>query len=166
MMLAGLQFLPGYLAFENRPPTLEWLYPFFFVVGISLYGELFNELRDLDGDLKAGLRHTAAVIGPRLTYWLMMTTLTIGLFCGGMTFFWLKIIPTWVVILMVVAAVALIILPAIRARRQRSMLAVQESFQKPLEAAAALALGIQFAAPWAWTIIVPWAQWLLRLKLF
>jgi 4-hydroxybenzoate polyprenyltransferase len=155
MMLAGLQFLPGYLAFSNRPQNFDWLFPFTCVVAISLYGELFNELRDLDGDLKAGLRHTGAMLGARPTYWLMMLVLAIGVYCGFVTIFLLDIIPTWVVILLGAGALALTIGPAIVIRQHQDALALQESFQKPLEIAAAFALGVQFAGPWAWTMFGP-----------
>jgi len=157
MMLAGLQFLPGYMAFDNRPDNFYWLFPFTFVTAISLYGELFNELRDLDGDLKAGLRHTAATIGPRLTYWLMLLVLAVGAYCGFVTIFLLGLIPTWVVILLISGALVLNIRPVYYARRKHNMIALQESFQKPLEIAAAFALSVQFAAPWAWAILGPWA---------
>jgi 4-hydroxybenzoate polyprenyltransferase len=166
MMLAGLQFLPGMLAFGHRPVTFHWLFPFTFVVAISLYGELFNELRDLDGDLKAGLRHTAVVLGPRLSYWLMMLVLSVGVYCGFVTIFLLGIIPTWVIFVLLGALVALITLPALRARRHRGALALQESFQKPIEMAGALALGVQFTGPWIWTFVGPWAGFLLSLKPF
>jgi 4-hydroxybenzoate polyprenyltransferase len=166
MMLAGLQFLPGYLAFGNRPNNFVWLYPFTFVVMVSLYGELFNELRDLEGDLKAGLHHTAAVLGKRMSYWLMMLVLSIGVYCGFVTIFLLDIIQPWVIVVLLVAVAAMITLPALRARRHRSALALQESFQKPIEIAGAFALSAQFAGPWLWTVVGPWAMLLLRIKLF
>lgn len=163
MMLAGLQFLPGMLAF-NTQPSLEWLFPFFFIVNISLYGELFNELRDLDGDLKAGLNHTASKLGYKPTYWLMMIIFSIGVACGVITFLVLHIIPLWVIVLMVILAILLIVRPALRARSHGSSLAMQESFQKPLEIAGAFAMLIQFVAPWISQIVnlpaliksVPW----------
>ena len=170
MMLAGLQFLPALLAFDPHP-SLQWIFPFTFIVCISLYGELFNELRDLDGDLAAGLNHTASKLGYRPTYWMMMSLLVVGVICGSITFFVLKIIPTWVVITLVALVVLFIIRPAMKARRQKSSLALQQSFQKPLEAAAALALLAQFIYPWANPWIIQWinmVNWnaLLRLNLF
>ena len=148
MMLAGLQFLPGMLAFSVKEAAFDWIFPFITIVAISLYGELFNELRDLDGDLAAGLNHTASKLGYKPTYWMMMSLLSIGLVCGAVTFFVLKIIPTWVVVTLLVLAVVFIIRPAIKARRHRTTLGMQQSFQKPLEAAAALALLAQFVYPW------------------
>ena len=174
MMLAGLQFLPGYLAFDNHPQTFIWLFPFTSVVAISLYGELFNELRDLDGDLKAGLRHTGAKLGARPTYWLMMSVLAVGVACAFVTIFLLDIIPTWVVILLFAVALALTIGPAILVRRNQDKIELHESFQKPIEIAAAFALGFQFAFPWAWgmvgpaisSLVGPYANMLLSFKFF
>ncbi len=130
MMLAGLQFLPGYLAFDNRPQSFIWLFPFASVVAISLYGELFNELRDLDGDLKAGLRHTGAKLGARPTYWLMMSVLAIGVACAFVTIFLLDIIPTWVVILLFAVALALTVGPAILVRRNQDKIELHEFIPK------------------------------------
>jgi 4-hydroxybenzoate polyprenyltransferase len=163
MMLAGLQFLPALLAF-NPHPDLNWIFPFVFIVSISLYGELFNELRDLEGDLAAGLNHTASKLGYKPTYWMMMSLLTIGLVCGVITFFVLRIIPPWVDVFLGVAALLFLIRPALKARRHKTSLAMQESFQKPLEAAAALALLAQFVYPWLNTLI-NWSA-LLKLNLF
>jgi len=100
--------------------------------------------------------------------------LTVGVCCGFVTIFLLDIIPTWVVIILVCAAVALTVGPAILARSHTNSLALQESFQKPLEIAAAFALGIQFAGPWAWRLVgpalvslfSPYANILLSLRFF
>ena len=164
LMLAGLQFLTGFIAFDRHQPTLQWLIPLIFVVAISLYGELFNELRDLEGDLKAGLRHTAVVLGSRLTYWIMMSLLAIGSACGFGTFFVLSIIPTWVILVLAAALAVFIAVPAYRIRRHRTALALQESFQKPLEMSGALALGVQFAGPWAWSVISSLARYVILFR--
>ncbi len=166
MMLGGLQFLAGYTAFDRRPVTLEWLFPFFFIVAISLYGELFNELRDLEGDIQAGLRHTVVVLGRQVSYWLMMGVLAAGILCGLVTFFFLEIIPTWVVLLLGGALAILIALTAYRVRRQRNGLALQESFQKPVEMAGAFALSLQFTWPLIWKLVGPWVVYIGGLKLF
>ena len=166
MMLAGLQFLPGMLAFNTRETFFDWIFPFVFIVCISLYGELFNELRDLDGDMAAGLNHTASKLGYKRTYWIMMALLSIGVICGGITFFVLKIIPTWVVITLVALAAIFIIRPAIKAHKHKTGLAMQQSFQKPLEAAAALALVAQFLYPWLYPLVQNWVNWNALLRFF
>ncbi len=64
LMLAGLQFAAAYFTFSSTlGPRFFWL--FLMSIGISAYGELFNELRDLEGDKRAGVTHTASVLGPR-----------------------------------------------------------------------------------------------------
>ncbi|MCX7669881.1 MAG: UbiA family prenyltransferase, partial [Anaerolineae bacterium] len=57
LMLAGLQFAAAYVTFSlTLGPRFFW--PFVMAVAISMYGELFNELRDLEGDRRAGVMHT------------------------------------------------------------------------------------------------------------
>ncbi len=148
MMLAGLQFLAAYLTFE-AVPLLRWVFPFVFLVAISLYGELFNELRDLEVDLEAGLTHTACLLGRRLAFWLMMGMLVTGIGSAMVTVFIVRLFAGWVLILLGVFAAVLIIPALLKVRKQRTNLALQESFQKPLEIAAAFALVLQFVGPWA-----------------
>jgi 4-hydroxybenzoate polyprenyltransferase len=148
LMLAGLQFLAAYFTFEPVP-FLRWVYPFMFVVGFSLYGEIFNELRDLAGDKQAGIKHTANLIGHRAAYWLMSGLLLIGLGSGVVTIFIIRLIPVWVLLLWAAIAVILITPKMLRLRQHSSHIAMQESFHKPVEIAAAFALFFQFIGPWA-----------------
>jgi 4-hydroxybenzoate polyprenyltransferase len=148
LMLAGLQFLSAYFTFEAAPFS-HWVFPFLFVVGISLYGELINELRDLEGDKKAGIVHTANLIGQRAAYWLMMTLLLIGVSSGVITIFINHIVPTWVLLAWVAFAVILVLPKVFLLRQHSSLVALQESFHKPIEIAAAFALLLQFVSPWA-----------------
>lgn len=148
MMLAGLQYLAAYLAFQPAP-FIRWFFPMMMVVCISLYGELFNEMRDYDHDLKAGLKHTAALLGFKATYWLMMSSLFVGISSMVITFFVVKLVPGWVLILMGILALLLLIAPLVNAWRQKGFLQLQESLQKPFEIAASFALLIQFVFPWA-----------------
>jgi 4-hydroxybenzoate polyprenyltransferase len=148
LMLAGLQFLSSFFTFKPIPFS-RWIYPFMFVVGISLYGELINELRDLEGDRKAGISHTANLIGHRAAYWLMMGLLMTGVGSGVVTIFILHLIPLWVLLSWVVLAVILVFPKVLRLRQHSSRVALQESFHKPIEIAAAFALLLQFIGQWA-----------------
>ncbi len=148
LMLAGLQFLSAYLTFEPVPFS-RWIYPFMFVVGISLYGELFNELRDLKGDQEAGITHTANLIGYRAAYILMFALLLTGVGSAFVTVFVIHLIPLWVVLLWIAFAAVLVIPKMWRIRQHSSHVAMQESFHKPVEIAAACALSAQFLSPWA-----------------
>jgi len=114
LLLAGLQLLCAYYTFASDGST--WIGPFIFVVSISLYGELFNEIRDLEGDLKAGVTHTASVIGERATGVIMIllliasgVSLTYSVVAG--------VIPLWVLGVMVVLALIILIGPLLKARR-------------------------------------------------
>lgn len=147
MMLAGFQFLPAYFAFTSALNNL-WLWPFLAVTSISMYGELFNELRDLTGDLEAGVRHTASVLGQRATQILANILLALGVIALVITLFVVVLIPVWVLIVMVVLALILIVPPLLRVRRSQNMVQLQGSFQVPLTIAAAAALLIGYLAPW------------------
>ncbi len=157
LMLAGLQYLSGYFTFSD---TLNkgWFWPLLFVSAISIYGELFNEMRDIVGDRQAHLRHTAIVLGEKNTQILMILMIGLGVFSGVITFFVLHTIPGWVLLVMVGLALIFTLPPLIRLQRNEKSIKIQQSFQKPLEQAAALALVLQF--------ITPWLDQLLNLGLF
>jgi 4-hydroxybenzoate polyprenyltransferase len=101
LSLAGLQFLCAYFAFNQGQPY-SWTF-FLFTVMISVYGELNNELRDIEVDKKAGIRHTADLIGIKWTKVLMVISLIIALVMLGV-FLWLEMIPLWLLIVPLVLA--------------------------------------------------------------
>ena len=147
LMLAGLQFFCAYFSFTNQLNE-KWFFPFLFVVCISIYGELFNEIRDLEGDRKAKLRHTAIVLGERASHILMLVVLSIGSMSGAISFFFIQLIPFWVIILMACLATLFILPPVLKIRHSHSSIEIQAPLHKPLERAAALALLLQFLLPW------------------
>ncbi|HMN14864.1 MAG TPA: UbiA family prenyltransferase [Bellilinea sp.] len=154
-MLSGLQFLTGYFTFDPAP-FMHWIFPFLFVFCISCYGEMFNEMRDLDGDLKAGLKHTAAVLGPRVTARLMGAVMVLAVISGIITAFVIRLVAFWVLWLVLVLSLIFILPAVMRIRRNKNGIALQESFQKPLECAAAIALGSYFTWSWAVQHVLPW----------
>lgn len=101
LSLAGLQFLCAYFAFNQGQPY-SWTF-FLFTVMISVYGELNNELRDIEVDKKAGIRHTADLIGVKWTKVLMVVTLIIAFVMLGV-FLWMEMIPLWLLIVPLVLA--------------------------------------------------------------
>ncbi len=139
LMLAGLQFLCAYFTFEPAPFSRR-VFPFLFVVGISLYGELLNELRDLKGDRQASIVHAAKWIGQRASYWLMMALLLTGVSSGVITIFVIHLIPTWILLAWVAFTVILVLPKLLRLRQHSFQVALQESFHKPIEIAVAFAL--------------------------
>ncbi len=150
MMLSGLQFLTGFFTFDySLAPFDRWFFPFLFVTCISLYGELFNEIRDLDGDLEAGLKHTAAVLGPKPTYYIMWAVMIVGIGSAVYTIVWIKLLAAWVCWLTLALALIFMAEPILKGWREKNYVKLQESLQKPLEIAAAFALLAQFLVPWA-----------------
>ena len=110
---------------------------------------IFSDDPDLEVDRKAGVKHTANLIGQRAAYWLMMGLFFVGVGSGLATIFVVRLVATWVLILLVIFTAILILPAVVRIRRNTSHLGMQESFQKPIEIAAAFALALQFLVPWA-----------------
>jgi 4-hydroxybenzoate polyprenyltransferase len=158
LMLAGLQFLAAYFTFSPGFNG-KWFFPFVCVMCISLYGELFNELRDLEGDIKAGLTHTAVLLGPRITHIIMLTLGMIGIIAGIISIVVVGLIPIWVLILLAVVAIILVTPQVLKIKRGESSIQLQEPLQKPIEIAAAFALIVQFLVPWASALIPFSAIW-------
>ncbi len=101
LSLAGLQFLCAYFAFDQGKPY-SWLF-FLFVTLISVYGELNNELRDIEVDRKAGIRHTADLLGVRWTKALMVASLMCAVALLAI-FLAMEMIPRWLPIVPLVVA--------------------------------------------------------------
>ena len=146
VMLAGLQFMAAYLAFIGDP-TRRWIFPLSLVLAISLYGELFNELRDFEVDRMAGVTHTASLIGARAARRLMMAWLAIGILSAILTFIVVRLVPVWVLFLAVGLAGLLIWQRLSRPGAGPASLSLHLSFQKPFEIGAAIALLAWFAIP-------------------
>jgi 4-hydroxybenzoate polyprenyltransferase len=147
LMLAGLQFLCGYFTYANRLEK-NWFWPFTFLMAVSIYGKLYNEIRDIQDDRQANLQHTAVVLGERSTQILMFIMLGFGIFAGAVSLIVIEIIPIWVFLLMALLSILFIIPKAIKIRRNDSSMVIQASLQKPFERAAALALLLQYLLPW------------------
>jgi len=147
LMLAGLQFLCGYFTYATRL-SQYWFWPFTFVMSISIYGELYNEIRDLEGDRAAQLRHTAIILGDKVSHILMLATLAMGIFSGFISFVIIDLIPLWVFAVMAGLAAIFVIPPILKMRRGDLSMAIQGALQKPLERAASIALLLQYLLPW------------------
>jgi 4-hydroxybenzoate polyprenyltransferase len=158
LMLAGLQFLAAYYCF-NPGELSRWLYPFLFIVAISMYGVLFNQLRDLEWDRQAGLTHTAAVLGPGISFRLMMSFGLIGVGAAAVTVFVIQLIPTWVLVGVGLGTLVLLFPAWNRMQSYGTSIEFQQSFQKPLEIATATALSAQFVYPVL-------SQWLKFFRIF
>lgn len=143
LMLAGLQLWSAYFAFAplSLHLTGPWLGPFLLVVSVSIYGELFNELRDLECDRKAGITHTAALVGERVAHLLMYALLLLGGLALAHSLA-TGLIPSWVVVLSLGLGAILLVGPVLKLKSKRG-LAITGSLQQPV-----LLLGILVLLIW------------------
>ena len=149
MMLAGFQFLTGHFAFASQLGG-PWFFPFLFLVSLSGYGELYNELRDYEGDVRAGLKHTAAVIGHGAATYLMNGLLIAGVIGAVYTIFVMQLVPWWVIAVIAGVFAVLFLRPMLAARRAgtHGSVEAQAPFQVPIQIAAAVALSAWFVVEW------------------
>ena len=114
LLLAALQFLCAYFTAESS--GWRWILPCLFVVMVSLYGQLFNQLRDLECDTLAGYKNTVGLAGKRMAHWFVYSVLVLALLllvaCVA-----LGIVPFRVMLI----AVALAPFVLIRQLRQRGL---------------------------------------------
>jgi len=131
LMLAGLQLLCAY--YVINPYTgihYDLVAPFIFVVAISVRGQLFNQVRDFECDIKAGIRHTTSIIGIKTAHFLMTALLTLAviMFLHSLI---IKIIPLWIFLIMAILGVFFLKKPLIEAKKSRG-LALTYNFQNPV----------------------------------
>lgn len=77
LMLSGLLFLTGYFAYDAQPSPMVWLIAGAFTL-ISVYGQLYNQLRDFNMDTQAGLKNTAIMVGPTIARVLMYAAVVVA----------------------------------------------------------------------------------------
>jgi len=156
MMLAGCQFLAAFCTFS---PGIHWWWPFPFImtVSISMYGELFNELRDFHKDREAGLTHTAVLLGYRPATGLMYVVLGIGILSAVISLLGIMIVPFWVLLVTLGFLICLITPAVIRiARRAKSTVGVHGPLHKPFEISFAVALSTYYIGPWLGARLLAW----------
>jgi 4-hydroxybenzoate polyprenyltransferase len=148
MMLAGCQFLTAFFAFS---PGLHWWWPIVFCmpVSISMYGELFNELRDFHKDREAGLTHTAVIIGYKPAMVVMHVLLGIGVVSTIFTLLVIGIVPFWVLMITLALLICLMIPTILRlSRGVRDTIGLYAPLHKPFEISFALSLSVWYLIPW------------------
>lgn len=130
LMLGGLQFASAHFAFAPyNGLNIGWLAPFILIVTLSMYGELVNEVRDLHYDRKAGITHTAAIIGEPMTRMLMYLLLALAI--GTVIFSTIiGLIPLWLIAVSTGLGI-LLIRPSI-STIQKPNLATARNLQKPV----------------------------------
>jgi 4-hydroxybenzoate polyprenyltransferase len=93
LMLSGLLFLAGYFAYGTEP-GLVWLVALAATL-VSVYGQLYNQLRDYEMDKAAGLYNTAIVVGKRNARLLMYSSVAVAVILLLYAFY-VQIFPLWI----------------------------------------------------------------------
>lgn len=79
LMLSGLLLLAGYYIYDAQPGIVWFVAAA--VTFVSVYGQLYNQLRDYDMDKAAGLRNTAIILGENNTKWAMYLSIALAAAC-------------------------------------------------------------------------------------
>jgi 4-hydroxybenzoate polyprenyltransferase len=96
LMLSALLIIAGYVTYSTQNNIIISLIAFSMTL-FSVYGQLYNQLRDFDMDKKAGLKNTAILLGEDRTKILMYMTLTLGL-SFLLVAIYKDAFPTWLII--------------------------------------------------------------------
>jgi 4-hydroxybenzoate polyprenyltransferase len=148
LMLAGLQFLCAYFSFADSLQA-GWFAPFLAIVAASSYGQLYNEVRDFEGDLEAGLGHTAIRLGKPLATLVMNGFLATSILAGAWTLAIDRLIPLWVIAFALAALLALFVPSYLRARgRHETAIGIQEPIVNLLPVVGTLMIAAWFVGPW------------------
>lgn len=100
LMLSGLLLLAGYFVYHDAP-GIVW-----FVAAaatlVSVYGQLYNQLRDYDMDKAAGLYNTAIILGEENTRRAMYLAAGLALVCL-IAAIWQGVFPLWLGLVVIVS---------------------------------------------------------------
>lgn len=140
LLLAALQFLCAYFTFDVS--GWRWLLPCGFVIAVSLYGQLFNQLRDLECDRQAGFVNTVGLAGERfahiLVYGMIVLALALLVACVA-----LGIVPVRVMVVAFVLAPFVLIRQLRQSDSRRFQGDTTGPFQEP-----ALIIGVVTLLAW------------------
>ena len=100
LMLSGLLFLSGYFTYDTNP-GLVWL-----VAGaatlVSVYGQLYNQIRDYDMDCAAGLNNTVIMVGKNNARYLMYSSVAMALILMLYAMY-AHVVPLWMLAVPLIA---------------------------------------------------------------
>jgi 4-hydroxybenzoate polyprenyltransferase len=101
LMLSGLLLLAGYFIYDTNP-GIVWLVAAGTTL-ISVYGQLYNQLRDFNMDKAAGLFNTAIVLGENYTRRMMYLTVGLAFACFAAAIVQ-GAFPFWLLAVLLIAA--------------------------------------------------------------
>jgi 4-hydroxybenzoate polyprenyltransferase len=100
LMLSGLLLLAGYFAYHTHPGIVWFVAAA--VTLVSVYGQLYNQLRDFEMDKAAGLFNTAIVLGEQRTRFVMYASIGLAVACLLAAIFQ-GVFPLWLGIVLLIS---------------------------------------------------------------
>jgi 4-hydroxybenzoate polyprenyltransferase len=147
LMLAALQMLAAFYTFSGTL-NVALIGPLVSMVCASFYGQLFNEVRDLEGDRLAGVHHTASLLGSKVTHGLMNFLLSSSILAGLYTLFFSGLVPWGVIAFSSAFLVAFVIWPYVSATRRKAHLDTHLPFINGLPLVGSIMMFSWFVVPW------------------
>jgi 4-hydroxybenzoate polyprenyltransferase len=144
LMLSGLLFLAGFFAYSSTP-GLVWLVAMAATL-LSVYGQLYNQLRDFDMDKAAGLKNTAIMVGPRYAKILMYTSVAMAavMFVYAL---WMQVVPVWLLTVpLLIIPIFYFFRPPVNDMRGTTAVDVSGSVQMPMIIVANVTIGVWLVA--------------------
>lgn len=147
IMLSSLQFLCGYFAFAEQLNTAS-IAPLLSMTAASAYGQLFNQVRDFEGDQLAGLKNTASVLGKPVAQTVMQSLLALAVLAGAYALFVGQIAPWWVFAFGLLLLVVVIIPGVVRGIRSGNLQQAHAPVIYALPYVGTAMMGAWFLLPW------------------
>jgi 4-hydroxybenzoate polyprenyltransferase len=119
LMLSGLLLLAGFFIYGTEP-GIVWLVAAA-VTLISVYGQLYNQLRDYDTDKAAGLNHTAIVLGESNARIAMYLSIALAAVCM-LAAILQNVFPLWLgIVLLLSVGISMLFRPQTDMRGQKTI---------------------------------------------
>lgn len=148
LMLSGLLLLAGYFAYHTQPGVVWFVAAA--VTLVSVYGQLYNQLRDYAMDKAAGLHNTAIILGESNTKIVMYGCILLAVACL-LAAVLQNVFPLWLGIVLIVSIPVSRLLSPNRGRDMRGTASVDftGSFQMQIMTAVNLTVAVWFV----WVVI-------------
>jgi 4-hydroxybenzoate polyprenyltransferase len=147
-MLASLQMLAAFFTFTDTLNT-ALIAPMISMTCASFYGQLYNELRDLEGDRAAGVHHTASLLGSKITQTLAHSLLILSILAGLYALFVQWIAPPYVILISLGFLIVFVLWPILQSwLRKADKLEADLPIVNGLPFVGTIMMFLWFVVPW------------------
>ncbi len=147
VMLSSLQVMCGYFTFAQNL-NAAYLAPLISMTAASMYGQMFNQVRDYQTDRDAGLRNTSGLVGESRAQMIMQSLLGIAIIAGLYALFIQQLAPWWVFIVGLAMLLLLVIPGVIQGIRKGNLQEAHTPVIAALPHAGTIMMAAWFLLPW------------------